>query len=117
MRPETAVCFADMDRAIDTILKIVSDEYTYSGLSQISLLALERAFEILGEAASRIKKLEICEFQAIPDGELIIGLRNMIVHGYDRIDSDRLVQIGRTDIVARREWGQSKLWEADLQGH
>jgi len=48
--------------------------------------AIEREFEIIGEAMNRILKL-------IPDIPIsakhqIIGMRNRVVHGYDKIDDE-----------------------------
>jgi uncharacterized protein with HEPN domain len=116
MRPETAAYFADMHRATETIRNIVSTDDSILLSDQISLLALERAFEILGEAAHRIRKIEAVEYQTIPNGALIIGLRNIIVHGYDAIDSARLVKTGRTDIAHLNDWLLEKLKEAELLG-
>lgn len=48
--------------------------------------AIEREFEIIGEALNRIDKLA-------PDIEItgkkqIIGMRNRVIHGYDKIDNE-----------------------------
>jgi len=48
--------------------------------------AIEREFEIIGEAMNRIHKL-------IPDISIsakhhIIGMRNRVIHGYDKIDDE-----------------------------
>ena len=48
--------------------------------------AVERQLEILGEACSRLEKLDALMVQTIPDIRLAIGLRNRIIHGYDAVD-------------------------------
>jgi uncharacterized protein with HEPN domain len=48
--------------------------------------AVERQLEILGEACSRLDKLDAEMAQNIPDIRLAIGLRNRIIHGYDAVD-------------------------------
>jgi uncharacterized protein with HEPN domain len=48
--------------------------------------AVERQLEILGEACSRLNKLDAEMSNAIPDIRLAIGLRNRIIHGYDAVD-------------------------------
>jgi uncharacterized protein with HEPN domain len=48
--------------------------------------AVERQLEILGEACSRLDKLDDQMTQTIPDIRLAIGLRNRIIHGYDSVD-------------------------------
>jgi len=50
--------------------------------------AVERKFEIIGEAINRIKRLDASLVEAIPGYERIIGFRNIISHGYDVIDPE-----------------------------
>ena len=50
-------------------------------------VAIERELEIVGEALYRIRQLSPEVFTQIPDGEKIIGMRNILVHGYDMLDS------------------------------
>ncbi len=48
--------------------------------------AVERQFTILGEALVRVRDLELPIYGRFPDAAKIIGLRNIIVHGYDAVD-------------------------------
>ena len=48
--------------------------------------AVEREFEIIGEAMTRLDKIEP-DLQ-ISSKKLIIGLRNRVIHGYDKIDDE-----------------------------
>jgi len=50
--------------------------------------AVERKFEVIGEALNRIKKLDKSILHSISDHQRIIAFRNIIVHGYDVIDSE-----------------------------
>jgi uncharacterized protein with HEPN domain len=50
--------------------------------------AVERQLEILGEACSRIGKLETTETLGITQLSFAAGLRNRIIHGYDAVDDD-----------------------------
>ena len=52
--------------------------------------AVERKFEIMGEALNRIQRDESVLLQKIRDHRNIISFRNILVHGYDSID-DRIV--------------------------
>jgi uncharacterized protein with HEPN domain len=52
-------------------------------------LALVRLVEIIGEAAAHIKPDTRGRYQDI-SWQDIIGMRNRIVHGYDRVDLDIL---------------------------
>lgn len=64
------------------------DEFKNDRLLQ---LAIEREFEIIGEALSRLEKLDPVEIGAkIPEYRKIIGFRNVIAHGYDVIDDAAL---------------------------
>ncbi|RCW65252.1 HepT-like ribonuclease domain-containing protein [Pseudorhodoferax soli] len=52
--------------------------------------AVERQLEILGEACSRLAKLEPDTAGAITDLKLAIALRNRVIHGYDAVDDEVL---------------------------
>lgn len=53
-------------------------------------LVLEREFEIIGEALYRIRNIAPDSFEQIPSGHRIIGMRNLLAHGYDRVDYEIL---------------------------
>ena len=48
--------------------------------------AVERQFEILGEALSRLMKCDCATATRITDHRAIIAFRNRLVHAYDNID-------------------------------
>ena len=52
--------------------------------------AVERKFEIMGEALRRIARDDPVTLQQIRDHRDIISFRNILVHGYDAID-DQIV--------------------------
>jgi uncharacterized protein with HEPN domain len=49
-------------------------------------LILEREFEIIGVALYRIRNMDADMFRKIPSGSQIIAMRNILGHGYDRVD-------------------------------
>ena len=54
-------------------------------------LAIERQFEIMGEALYRLEKIDESNLvMRIPEYRKIIGLRNIIAHGYDIVDDSAL---------------------------
>jgi uncharacterized protein with HEPN domain len=52
--------------------------------------AVERRFINIGEALNRLKQIDVETFNSIPDGQRVIGFRNILVHGYESV-SDELV--------------------------
>ena len=47
--------------------------------------AVEREFEIIGEATNRILKID--KNFPIENAERIVSLRNYVIHGYDKVDN------------------------------
>ncbi|MEA2110092.1 MAG: HepT-like ribonuclease domain-containing protein [Pseudomonadota bacterium] len=50
--------------------------------------AVERQFEILGEALNRIKKIDFDILTEVDNWREIIGFRNVIAHGYDVVEDE-----------------------------
>ncbi len=57
-------------------------------LSELIQRAVEREFEIIGEALNRISRIDEELSDLIPDASKIIGFRNIIAHGYDIIETE-----------------------------
>jgi uncharacterized protein with HEPN domain len=58
--------------------------------------AVERQLEILGEACSRLARIEPTLMEQVPILKLAIDLRNRIIHGYDAVD-DEIVYLTVTE--------------------
>jgi uncharacterized protein with HEPN domain len=54
--------------------------------SPITQRAVERDFEIIGEALNRIRQIDAELIEKISEYHRIIGFRNILIHGYDIID-------------------------------
>jgi uncharacterized protein with HEPN domain len=62
--------------------------------------AVERQFEIIGEALNQAE-IEQSELETlIPDLRRIVGLRNRIIHGYDSVDDQLLWQVIHTHVLS-----------------
>ena len=48
--------------------------------------AVEREFEVIGEALNRLSQIDSVLAARIGERQRIIGFRNRIIHGYDAID-------------------------------
>lgn len=64
------------------------EDYTYDIKTK---RACERDFEIIGEAVNRILKKDVNFY--IENAQKIIGTRNRIAHGYDKISDDLIWSI------------------------
>jgi uncharacterized protein with HEPN domain len=54
--------------------------------SRLLRSAVERQFEILGEALNRIDNADPSLRNCFPEMGAVIGMRNRIIHGYDCVD-------------------------------
>jgi uncharacterized protein with HEPN domain len=54
--------------------------------SRITQRAVERDFEIIGEALNRIRQIDAQLIEKVSEYHRIIGFRNILIHGYDIID-------------------------------
>ena len=89
MQLEVKKCLFDILEAARDIEDYTSrldySDYLGNGMLQA---AVERKFEIIGEALNRIKKSDSSVAAKISEYERIISFRNVISHGYDAVDSD-----------------------------
>ena len=60
--------------------------------------AVERQFEIVGEALNQAEMDDPELATLIPDIRRIVGLRNRIIHGYDSVDDQLLWQTIHTHV-------------------
>jgi len=60
--------------------------------------AVERKLEVIGEALSRAERADSTLVERVPDLRKVIGLRNVLAHGYDVIDSREIHLIVTTRV-------------------
>jgi uncharacterized protein with HEPN domain len=81
----------DIRQAATAILDFVRDKsFSEYGSNEMLRSAVERKFQIIGEALTRIHKIRPDLLARIREHRTIVSFRNILVHGYDRID-DRIV--------------------------
>jgi uncharacterized protein with HEPN domain len=71
--------------------------------------AVEREFTIIGEALSRLEKLDSALAGQINHYREIIGFRNVLVHGYDAIDDQIVWGVIQNDLPALRKQAEGLL--------
>jgi len=78
----------DIHESIESIEKYLGDKRDFKIYMTDKMLrrAVEREFEIIGEAISRIEKLD--PNLNISSKRQIINMRNRVIHGYDKIDNE-----------------------------
>lgn len=98
MLPESSKLLIDIRQALDDI-----GDFT-RGLDLEAYLrdakcraAVERKFEVMGEACMRLRDRFPDVFEKVPDARQMISFRNRLIHGYDSVD-DAIVW----DIIMRK---------------
>ena len=64
--------------------------------------AVERQFEIVGEALSRLARADAATAEKVPDLRDIVAFRNILIHGYAVIDRARVWQVVQDDLPRLR---------------
>jgi uncharacterized protein with HEPN domain len=81
----------DAKDAADAIADMTSGKTFEQLIGDIVLRsAVERQFEIVGEALARLARVDESTAQLIPNLPRIIAFRNILVHGYAEIDHARV---------------------------
>ena len=73
--------------------------------------AVERQFEIIGEALNQLSKLDTAVAARIPDLAQIVAFRNQLIHGYATVNVSTVWNISQTALPALRDAVQGLLDE------
>ena len=78
----------DIQESIESIENYLGNKRDFKIYSTDKMLrrAIEREFEIIGEAMKRIENLD--PTLNISSKKKIINMRNRVIHGYDKIDDE-----------------------------
>lgn len=87
MRLEAKKYLYDVKQAADLLLRF-SKGKTFAEFKTDPLLcsAIERQFEIIGEALNQLSRIDPDTVAAISEHRRIIAFRNILIHGYAEID-------------------------------
>jgi len=87
MRDEIKKFLFDINEAADSVFEYLGEKRDFYEYNKNKMLrrAVEREFEIIGEAMNNILKLEP-EFP-IAYARKIVDLSNPVIHGYDKVDN------------------------------
>ena len=88
MKPEVSKFLYDILGSIDSIYSFLGETNDFNIYLSDKMLrrAVEREFEIIGEAMNRLSKIDP-EIE-ISSSRQIIGMRNRVIHGYDAVDDE-----------------------------
>ncbi len=86
-----------LQACIEVEIVIKNINYDEFKIDKLRLRAIERLFEIIGEAANRIPKELQLKYTEIP-WKNIIGMRNIIIHTYESVDSLTLWEAAKQDL-------------------
>ena len=94
----------DVQQAADAIEHFVAG-LDAAGYAENALVraAVERQFEIIGEALNQLSKSSPDLARQVPHLREIIGFRNVLIHGYAMIDNARVWQITEMSLPSLRE--------------
>jgi uncharacterized protein with HEPN domain len=91
MHPDAPKLLWDAQRAIANARRFVRGKH-YADYAADDLLrsAVERQLEVAGEALSKLRRVDPETAAQILDLSRLVGLRNVLIHGYASVD-DRIV--------------------------
>lgn len=98
MQPKVQQYLLDIASSCREIASFVGGDPDVILRDRKTALAVERLLLVIGEALARIRDTDATILAAISGWHGIIGMRNVIVHGYDTIVASRLRDAIRDDL-------------------
>jgi len=94
----------DIQEAADAIARFTAGmESGGYAENEIVRAAVERKFEIIGEALTQLSKRDPALARRVPDFRDIIAFRNLLIHGYAVINHDEVWDAVQTSLPGLRE--------------
>ncbi|HMJ91546.1 MAG TPA: DUF86 domain-containing protein [Candidatus Acidoferrum sp.] len=100
MKLESRKLLLDALEACDSIAQHLSG-ISFNGYRDSRLLrrAVEREFEIIGEALNRLSKADPVVAEQIVELRRVVDFRNRIVHGYGTVDDEAVWDIAQVHLA------------------
>lgn len=104
MELQTKKLIYDIEQAVALIVEFTTGK-TFEDYAASALLrsAVERQFEIVGEALNRLKRIDEETIEKITDHQRIIGFRNILAHGYDIVSAEIVWDIVQNRVAALQQ--------------
>jgi uncharacterized protein with HEPN domain len=114
MHPKSPKSFEDIATACANIVTWTADSSLADYEADVFLRsAVERNFEIIGEALLRLERTDPATANRISDYRKIIGFRNRLAHGYNDIDNQQVWEIAREFLPVLRSEVEALLNEVE----
>lgn len=103
MRRDVLKLLEDARAACEEVELFINGGNLTTFVTNLSLKrSVERSLEIIGEALRRLRDLDPEVGDRIPNIHRIIGLRNIIAHGYDVLDYEIIWDIATQEVPELR---------------
>jgi uncharacterized protein with HEPN domain len=110
MQRDARVYLWDVREAADAIANfLVGLELADYEASPLVHSAVERKFEIIGEALNGLAKADPDIAKCVPDIERIVAFRNLLIHGYAVVEHARVYAVARQLLPRLRDTVQTLL--------
>jgi len=103
MQPRIDACCRDIVSVCDEIASLIAPDADIILNDRVVGLAIERLLLIIGEALTQIREHDPTLLDSVSDWKKIIGMRNVIVHAYNRIDPMIVRDAIRDDLPVLRK--------------
>ena len=82
-------------RAAADVIATITASKSFADFDQDIILrsAVERQFEVVGEALAQLARLDAAMAAKVPDLREIVAFRNVLIHGYAVIDRARVWRV------------------------
>lgn len=117
MQPDAPALLWDAREAARLIFRFIQGRsWQHYQADAMLRSAVERQFQIIGEALNRLRRVDDATAALIPEVERIVAFRNVLVHGYAVIDDELVWQVATTRVPGLVETLDRLLDQADALG-